>query len=360
MNRPLPLAAVLGLLALGTAIVRVIAQWQVTLQFTGAFTSRTLLVLETGNWLGWVLWGLILSAASRRLRDEPTAAAWSVRAALALAPLALVPLFSSPVHWFATDSSGIHASAAHIMGHNLPTNLLLGVAMMAVTQGRLSRDRTRRLEQATASLRVQLAETELAMLRARLDPHFLFNALNSATVLARRGDGSQVEHVLTRLAALLRHSLDAAGTQLVPLRVELEALGHYLGIEQVRFGERLAVEVSVPDGVAGRLVPSLVLQPIVENAIHHGFTDATRTLTVSVRATRLPDDSLELRVEDDGEGLTMDQREAPPERIGLGHTRARLAGLYGGAASLTLAPAPGGRGACVTIVLPPARDGSAR
>lgn len=357
MSRPLPLAAILSLLALGTALVRTIAQWQVTLQFSGPFTARSLLLLETGNWIGWSLWAVLLAAASQRLRDEPSAAlAFAWRAGLALLPLVVVPLLSSPMHWLVTHSSGIHESAAHIATHNLPTNLLLGVAMVAVVQGRLVRDRSRRLEQTAADLRARLAETELAMLRARLDPHFLFNALNSATVLARRGEGQQVERVLAQLAALLRHSLDSASAQLVPLRVELEALGFYLGIEQVRFGNRLTVRIDVEPGLEGRAVPSFILQPIVENAVHHGFTDATRTLTIVVSVMRGQGDSIVLRVEDDGEGLTRQAREEPAERIGLGHTRARLAGLYGAGASLVLGPSSGGRGACVTIVLPPRHE----
>ena len=353
MKRYLPLVAILSSLALGASIVRGIAQLQLIGSVGGGLTGRTLFLIETGNWLGWTAWAVILTAVILRLDDRGagtmTTVVWS--GVLALAPLLLVPMLSSPWHWLVTSSPGVMHSAGHIAGHNMATNLLLGVAMVAVVQGRTHLDRTRRLERTAADLRAQLAESQLAVLRARLDPHFLFNALNSVMVLARRGEGKKVESVIEHLSALLRHSLDSAGAQVVPLRVELDVLRHYLDIEQVRHGDRLVVRWNVDGSLEDRTVPSFVLQPIVENAIRHGFTDGSRPLTVAVSATSAGD-GLVLCVEDDGEGLTRSDFEKPAEGIGLGHTRARLAGLYGDRASLTLAPAANGRGARVTIGIP--------
>ncbi len=353
VKRYLPLVAILSSLALGASIVRGIAQLQLMQSFGGGLTGRTLFLIETGNWLGWTAWALILTAVMLRLDERSAGTITTIVSSslLALAPLVLVPALSSPWHWLVTSSPGVMHSAGHIAGHNLATNLLLGVAMVAVVQGRTHLDRTRRLERTAADLRAQLAESQLAVLRARLDPHFLFNALNSVMVLARRGEGNKVENVIEHLAALLRHSLDSAGAQVVPLRVELEVLRHYLDIEQVRHGDRLIVRWGIDRGLEDRTVPSFVLQPLVENAIRHGFTDASRPLTVTVSVTR-DDDGLVLRVEDDGEGLSRSDFEKPAEGIGLGHTRARLAGLYGDRASLTLAPAENGRGARVTITIP--------
>jgi two-component system LytT family sensor kinase len=268
---------------------------------------------------------------------------------LALAPLVVVPIFSSPWHWLVTFSPSLVHSAAHIMGHNMPTNLLLGVAMVAVVQGRANRERTRRLEQTASDLRAQLAESQLAVLRARLDPHFLFNALNSAMVLARRGETQKVERLLDHLSMLLRHSLDAASAQVVPLRVEVEVLRHYVDIEQVRHGDRLVVQWDVARGFDDRLVPSMVLQPLVENAIRHGLGEPSRALTVAI-GVHQSDGKLLLSVQDDGKGLP--DAEEPAEGIGLGHTRARLAGLYGDRAYLKLEPVAGARGTRVTIGLP--------
>lgn len=353
MNRFVRLVALLSSLALGASIVRGVAQWQLMSMMGGTPTRRMLVLLEVGNWLGWSAWAVILAAATGRLTARQTGGlagflSWSI---LALAPLLVVPLFSSPWHWLVTSSPGVLHSAGHIVGHNLPTNLLLGVAMVTVAQGTMSRDRTRRLEQTAADLRTQLAESQLAVLRARLDPHFLFNALNSAMVLARRGESKQVERLLEHLSALLRHSLDSASTQVVPLRVELEVLRHYLDIEQVRHGDRLVVRWNVDPDTGNELVPSLVLQPLAENAIRHGFTDPSRPLTIVVSVTRV-EERLRLQVDDDGGGLTSDGLAGPAERIGLGHTRARLAGLYGNRATFTLEPGAGGRGVRVTITIP--------
>ncbi|HEX6315072.1 MAG TPA: histidine kinase [Gemmatimonadaceae bacterium] len=352
MKRLLQLALLLSALALGASIVRAIAQLQLVSSVGGFLTVRTLLLLETGNWLGWSVWAMIVAAVMTRQQDRPGGVAGTlVRGTLlALAPLVAVPLISSPWHYVVTGSPGLLHSATHIAGHNLATNLLLGVAMIAVAQGRVTHDRTRALERTAAELRTQLAESQLSALRARLDPHFLFNALNSAMVLARRDDGPKVERLLEHLSALLRHSLDAAGAQLVPLRVELEVLRHYLDIEQVRHGERLRVRFDVEAGVENRLVPSLVLQPLVENAVHHGFSDRSRVLTVSVLAKTLGS-SLLLAVDDDGPGLTS-SAEKKQDGIGLGHTRDRLKALYGDRARLSIKPGTGGRGVQVTIELP--------
>jgi signal transduction histidine kinase len=351
VKRALPLIGILSSLALGASIVRGLAQLQLLATMNGSITARTVLLLEFGNWLGWTTWAVVLVLLVERLHARQAGGAGIVTGGLlALAPLVVVPVFSSPWHWLVTFSPGLMHSAAHIMGHNLPTNLLLGVAMVAVVQGRASRERTQRLEQTASDLRAQLAESQLAVLRARLDPHFLFNALNSAMVLARRGETQKVEQVLDHLSMLLRHSLDAASAQVVPLRVELEVLRHYVDIEQVRHGERLVVQWNVDRGLDDRLVPSMVLQPIVENAIRHGLADPSRVLTVEI-AVRNAGDSLVLSVQDDGKGLA-EHGEEPAEGIGLGHTRARLAGLYGERAYLRLERVIGGRGARVTIGLP--------
>ena len=353
VKRALPLIAILSLLALGASIVRAVAQLQLLAAVGGGFTQRTLAVLEVGNWLSWTVWAALLVAAIARVGARPRlgTSGFAMLVLLALAPMIAVPVLASPWHFLATDSLGVAASAAHITRHNLPTNLLLGVAMVAVAHGRSALDRTRALEQTAAQLRVQLAESQLATLRAQLDPHFLFNALNSVVVLARRGEVALLEALISHLSALLRHSLESARSQVVPLRVEVEALRHYLDIEQVRHGERLVVRWEIDSALLERLVPSFVLQPLVENAVHHGLTGPARPLTIEIGAMAR-EEQLLLVVRDDGEGLTMADREHRAEGIGLGHTRARLAGLYGPASSLSLAPGADGRGACVTIALP--------
>ena len=155
--------------------------------------------------------------------------------------------------------------------------------------------------------------------------------------------------MVTRLAGLLRHSLESSRAQVVPLRVELTAVEYYLQIEQVRHGDRLRVTMDVPEVLHERTVPSFLLQPLVENSIRHGFTDPQRPLHLVVRA-REDREKLVLTVEDDGPGIS--DAKSLEGGIGLGNNRARLAALYRGRASLDIAMGAHGNGTRVTIVLP--------
>ena len=174
----------------------------------------------------------------------------------------------------------------------------------------------------------QLEATRLALenLRAQLQPHFLFNTLQSISTLIHR-DQAAADRMLTDLSELLRLSLRNPGSQEVPLRQELEFLERYLEIMRVRFGDRLIITVDTDPDVLDAMVPSLVLQPIVENAIQHGMADRPDRGHVNVRATR-ENGALLLEVKDDGRGLG-----SGSEGIGLSNTRERLQRLYG----------PGGR-----------------
>jgi LytS/YehU family sensor histidine kinase len=266
---------------------------------------------------------------------------------LAVLPVAIVPLIAGPVHWWAFGNGSLGAAWLHMMGHNLLTNLLLGTTTVGIAWSYLGLRRARELEVTAARLNAQLADARLDALRTQLEPHFLFNALNSVAVLARRGQTADVERMITRLGALLRHSLDTRA-QLVTLGVELTALRHYLDIEQIRYGERLRFDIAVPDELHGATVPSFLLQPLAETCIRHGFSDAERPLHITVRG-EAAGTTLRLTITDDGAGLPEDIQRAG---VGLGHTRARLAGLYGDRASLAITPDGSGRGARVIIELP--------
>ena len=174
----------------------------------------------------------------------------------------------------------------------------------------------------------ELEATRLALenLRAQLQPHFLFNTLQSISTLIHR-DQAAADRMLTDLSDLLRLSLRTTASQEVPLRDELAFLDRYLDIMRVRFGDRLKIAVEANDDVRDALVPSLVLQPIVENAITHGMADRPDVGHVAVRARR-NGASLELEVSDDGPGPGSG---APTNGIGLANTRERIARLYGAA-----------------------------
>ena len=171
-----------------------------------------------------------------------------------------------------------------------------------------------------------LEATRLALdnLRAQLQPHFLFNTLQSISTLIHRDPGA-ADRMLTDLAELLRLSLRSPGSKEVPLREELEFLERYLQIMRVRFGDRLVIAVHAEPNVTDVPVPSLVLQPIVENAIQHGMADRTDRGHVQVRAAR-DGSTLRLEVFDDGPGPSS---IASSNGIGLANTRERLRRLYG-------------------------------
>ncbi|QSQ28549.1 histidine kinase [Pyxidicoccus parkwayensis] len=200
-----------------------------------------------------------------------------------------------------------------------------------------------------SQLEAQLAQAQLQLLRSQLRPHFLFNTLHAISALMH-SDVDAADRMVGQLSELLRASLERDGRQEVPLSEELELLAPYLDIERTRFSDRLQVEVDVAPEVRDALVPPLLLQPLVENAIRHGIAPRRGPGRVWVRAA-LSGERLAVEVRDDGVGPPSSGVEALREGIGLGSTRARLERLYGNAHALTLeANAP--RGFAVSLSLP--------
>ncbi|MEQ1834596.1 MAG: histidine kinase [Candidatus Eisenbacteria bacterium] len=202
-------------------------------------------------------------------------------------------------------------------------------------------------EAASRELQAGLTRAQLQALRSQLDPHFLFNALNSISVMALQGERETVVRLIAGLGDVLRMSLDGDGAPEVPLRAELELLERYLELERVRFGDRLTVERHIEPGLGDALVPSLVLQPLVENAIRHGIAPRRGPGRVLVQVRRAGT-QLQLEVRDDGIGFSPERSR---EGIGLANTRERLRQLYGAAQSMVLGRAPEG-GAAVTVSIP--------
>ena len=201
---------------------------------------------------------------------------------------------------------------------NLPIYWLIAAAAHVERLVRTARERDRR----QLRLEAQLADARLQALRTQLQPHFLFNALNTISVLMHE-NVDLADRILLQLSALLRRSLDNTETHEVTLGEEIAFLESYLEIEQARFGGRLSYRILVPDPVREARVPGLVLQPLVENALRHGLTTRAGPGRVEIKADR-QGDSLLLRVTDDGRGLP----PATTERVGLANTRARLHLLY--------------------------------
>jgi LytS/YehU family sensor histidine kinase len=171
-------------------------------------------------------------------------------------------------------------------------------------------------------LEARLAEAQLQVLRMQLQPHFLFNTLHAISALVHQ-DAEAADRMISRLAEFLRLTLDSVGVQEIELKGELESLDKYLEIEQVRFSDRLTVVRSIEPHTLDMLVPNLILQPLVENAVRHSIAPRSAGGRIEIRARR-EGNNLVIDVTDDGGG-------AVPlcEGVGLTNTRARLRQLYG-------------------------------
>jgi signal transduction histidine kinase len=199
-----------------------------------------------------------------------------------------------------------------------------------------------------SQLETRLVEAQLQSLQRQLHPHFLFNTLNTISGLIRT-DPDGADRMIDRLGDLLRMTLHKSGIQEVTLKEELDVLQKYVEIERTRFGNRLTVEMNVLPEVLDAQVPSLVLQPLVENAIRHGIAPNARAGWISVDATR-EGDELVLQVRDSGDGLPPDRLMALNRGVGLDNTRARLAHLYRERYEFSFSNLQ--RGFCVTIRIP--------
>jgi signal transduction histidine kinase len=261
-------------------------------------------------------------------------------AAIVVVRALTIHLLDPYLHWYDAPEP-----FAAILLQSVWNNLFQAWLFVGVAHALVYAERARERERAAAQLQAQLTEARLAALSSQLNPHFLFNALNSIAELVHRDPGA-ADAMIVGLGALLRNSLESAATQEVPLDEELRLLGHYLDIERIRLGERLRVEWSVAPEARSALLPPLLLQPLVENAVRHGISRRLAPGTLRVQAT-IEGARLHLEVHDDGTGGSAGSGFG----IGLGTTRQRLQALYGEAAALELVPAPGG-GTVARLQLP--------
>lgn len=226
--------------------------------------------------------------------------------------------------------------------------ILVGLVQWRESRRRLHvREReAARLALQTSRLETRLARAELDALKMQLQPHFLFNTLHSISALVHE-DGEAADLMIARLSDFLRLVIARDGAQEVALTEELEFLARYLEIQQLRFQERLQVSVDTAAGTGAALVPNLVLQPLVENAIRHAVEPRSEGGRVEIVARRLGE-TLRVTIRDDGPGL----RGAPATGgVGIANTRARLEHLYGERHALQVADHADG-GVVVTLDLP--------
>ncbi len=216
--------------------------------------------------------------------------------------------------------------------------------------------RSREQEAQAQALQAELAQAQLQALRMQVNPHFLFNTLNAITVLVRGGETAKASRTLRLLSDMLRATFKGADVQMVPLREEIDLVERYLEIEEIRFEDRLRVEIDVDPNVSEVSVPYLLLQPLVENAVRHGIAPHAEAGVVRVTAhptTTHGRKGVELIVADSGPGFPTDGKTllAESEGVGLSTTKRRLDTLYGETHTFELGTAAEG-GARVTIQIP--------
>jgi hypothetical protein len=214
--------------------------------------------------------------------------------------------------------------------------LLIYWVLLAVLRGMASRHSLRDERVRNAQLETQLTQTQLQVLRMQLQPHFLFNTLNAISALTL-ADPAQAKRMIVRLSDFLRLTLEERHAQQVSLAREMQCLESYLGIQEVRFQDRLVTRLDIGD-VGSALVPSLILQPLVENALRHGLLAKTGGGELRVSARRVGAE-LQLQVEDDGLGLP---EIGLVEGVGLRNTRERLQAMFGDTAVMDLQRREGG------------------
>jgi two-component system, LytTR family, sensor kinase len=304
-----------------------------------------LLVFSVGT--AWI-WAALTPPVLRLTQNATLAPGTRLRSA-AVYVLAGIGFFlaSGVLEWTLGLATGMVARGqfwSTLLFECLATRVLAYLAI--VTLGRTAYlYRTRQLH--ASELESRLARTHLQVLKMQLQPHFLFNTLNAVAELVHT-EPDAADLMITRLGRLLRLSLDNAGHQVVPLRQEIDFLRVYLEIEQVRFQDRLQIVWDVAPETLDAAVPTLLWQPVLENAIRHGVTPLPGRGRVVIASHRAGEE-LVLEIRDNGTGLPAGA--APREGVGLRNIRERVFQLYGSQASFSLAPAPGG-GTVATLRLP--------
>lgn len=255
------------------------------------------------------------------------------------------PIYVATVSWLEAGELSVQTGQvltfSYLFGklwlHYFIWNVVMYWLVLMVQAGWHSYERFREQQLREVALATELVQARLQALRMQINPHFFFNTLNTIAALIH-DDPHAADRMIVRLSDLLRRSIDRAETQEVPLREEIDFLRSYLDIEQTRFGDRLTVNIEVEPGTEDLMVPFLVLQPLVENAIRHGIEPREEPGHIEIRARRAGH-QLELLVKDNGDGLPA---EPAREGIGLTNTRSRLMHLYDEEADFELNNMPGG------------------
>jgi two-component sensor histidine kinase len=318
---------------------------------------RRILVWQLSSWSFWALVApLVLrrgAAAASRSR-----AGWRVSLRLAALGIVLMAAHAALVAQLAVwlqpftpvDTYSFFGALRGQAPALIAIDSLAYVLLLVVGGALAANYRAQRLELRESRLEAELTRAQLHALRLEIEPHFLFNTLNSIAALIRLKDDRRALEMLVDLSQFMRANLDQSSDQLVPLSTEIEWVKRYVKLQQTRFGDRLDVRYEIDDESVDVQVPTLLLQPLVENALRHGAARQTEPCHVVVSAARQRD-RVTLRVADDGAGLPADFDLDRHARTGLRNIRSRLEHLYGGGAALDLRRGHSG-GTIVSVTVP--------
>lgn len=305
------------------------------------------------QWWSWALLTPFIVAADRRARRTGAGPASVALLHLALGSLAILAhsaaVTLADLTFFGDQMAGtgfLSLIAVHLRERlQFEALAYFGVVVGWYAWDYAGRHARQALE--SAELEAELARSELRTLESQLQPHFLFNTLQAIATLTER-DPNAARRALQLLAALLRRVLTASGRQLTSLGEELDFLNRYLELERLRFGDRLTVDVRADAALSDALVPTLILLPLVENALRHGLAPRPGPGHLMIRVEAM-EAALSLVVEDDGAGF---QPHANGDGLGLEMARSRLHHLYGEDALLEISAASSGIGCVARIRLP--------
>jgi two-component system, LytTR family, sensor kinase len=290
-------------------------------EWLGPLPMSWSVLLRVAEWYSWWLWTPAIFYIARRFRFEPGTRVLSFAIHL-IAALAIIRVNVEFVR-AVRSSMGVSTMMPFVSMSNLVQ--YAGVCGAALILDFRRRERAHLL--GAARLESQLAQSRMQALTAQLRPHFLYNALNSVAMLIRAGDRDQALDAVLGYGDLLRTTVGIHVHE-VPLRDELAFVDRYLAIERMRFSDTLSATISSEPGLDDALVPSLVLQPLVENALHHGLRNVESGAQLEVIATRHAG-TLRLEVRDNGAGLPNGWRLGCGTGVGLQSTQSRLREWYG-------------------------------
>jgi len=352
---------IIGLFFVGRNIVSAVSRGQM-------LAWHRAILFEIIYWQLWAVWTPLIFRVARRFRIE------GKNKLQAIAPLVLfgvviallhisieyvvnLALAWGVIHVPAEEINQVIAGIKRTILIESFTGFLTYSAIVALYYALDYYRRFRERDVKASQLEAQLSQAQLHALKMQLHPHFLFNTLNTISVLMQENVPA-ANRMLVRLSDLLRLTLESGSAQEVSLKQELEFLQRYLDIEQIRFQDRLTVSTDIDPATLDARVPNLILQPLVENAIRHGIAPRAEAGRIEISARRV-DTIMRLQVRDNGPGLRHDEQNPLTKGVGLSNTEARLCQLYGAAHRFDLSDATDG-GLVVTIELPFRSESEAR